>query len=70
LAKDAGNLNTQNVKSFKYLQAVIDEGLHLWNAVPPGAQSMTGPEGLTVAGKFVPPYTVARVPHLATLTGN
>jgi hypothetical protein len=69
-AKDAGGLNTQNAKSLKYLQAVIDEGLRLWNPLPAGPQSMTGPEGLTVAGQFVPPYTYARVPHLALLTGK
>jgi cytochrome P450 len=69
-AKDAGDLNTQNIKSLKYLQAVVDEGLRLWNPLPSGPQSMTGPEGLTVAGQFVPPYTYARVPHLTLLTGK
>lgn len=66
--EENGPLTCVNVKSLGYLQAVIDESLRLWNPVPSGVQAMTGPDGATVAGHFIPPRTVVRVPHHPLMT--
>ena len=68
--KRSGDFDCQNTKSLPYLGAVINEGLRLWNPIPSGAQSITGPEGATIAGQFIPPCTVVRVPHLALMTDD
>lgn len=57
-----------NTKTLPYLQAVIHEGLRFWNPAPLGVQSLTGPEGATIAGTYIPPRTAVRVPHLSLMT--
>ena len=39
------------------LNAWIDETMRLHPSVPTGGYRETGPEGMTVAGQFIPPYT-------------
>lgn len=63
-------LNAANTKGLPYLQAVIDETLRLWNAVPGGQQMITGAEPVTVAGHVIPPRTAVRVSHLSLFTGK
>lgn len=63
-------LNCENTKGLPYLQAVIDETLRLWNPVPSGPQTQTGPEGATIAGRFIPPNTTVRVHNLTLMTGK
>ncbi len=63
-------LTVMNTTNSTYLKAVIDETLRLWNPVPCGVQSITGPKGATIAGTYVPPRTSVRVPYLALMTGK
>ncbi|PWY91938.1 cytochrome P450 [Aspergillus sclerotioniger CBS 115572] len=45
-----------------YLEGCINESLRLYPAVLSGLQRETGPEGLTTAGVYIPPYTLVSVP--------
>lgn len=44
------------------LDGVINEALRLYPPVPTGLQRLTPPEGLTIAGRFVPGDTLVSVP--------
>lgn len=63
-------LNVANTRKLPYLQAVIDEGLRLWNPVPSGTQVVTGPEPVSVGGHVIPARTAVRVQHLSIMTGS
>jgi cytochrome P450 len=68
--KNVAVFDCKNTKDLPYLQAVIKEGSRLWNAVPMGAEAVTGPDGATVAGQYIPPRTAVRVPHYTLMTDN
>ncbi|KAK7427633.1 hypothetical protein QQZ08_005908 [Neonectria magnoliae] len=50
------------LSKLKYLQAVIDEGMRLYPAVPSGLQRMTPPEGLQIGDTFIPGNMTVQVP--------
>lgn len=71
LENPEGSLPTPStLVGLPYLNAVINESLRLWPAVPSGAQAITGPTGITVAGTYIPPLTAVRIPHLTLMRGN
>ena len=45
------------------LQSIITETLRLHPPVPTGAPRDTGPQGLTLEGQFIPPFTTVVVPR-------
>lgn len=59
---------TASLGSLPYLNALINETLRLYPAVPSGAQAQTGPNGLTVEGQYIPPKTPVRVNQFAMHT--
>lgn len=46
-----------------FLGAFINETLRLHNPVPTGTPRDTGPEGLTIAGRYIPPFTRVVAPR-------
>lgn len=67
-AQSSPVLNSKNTKDLPYLNGVVKEALRLWNPIPAGAETLTGPEGATVAGRYIPPNTTIRVHHYALMT--
>ncbi|KAI5776791.1 cytochrome P450 [Geopyxis carbonaria] len=61
-------LDSSSTKGLPYLQAIIDETLRLWNPVPIGVHTVTGPTSVEVAGVTLPPHTVFRIHHLSLMT--
>ncbi|KKK13523.1 hypothetical protein ARAM_006149 [Aspergillus rambellii] len=45
-----------------YLEGCINEGLRICPAVMSGVPRETGPEGATIAGVYIPPFTIVSVP--------
>lgn len=52
-----------SASSLKYLSAVLDEALRIFPPGPSGQQRRTPPQGLTIAGRFVPGDTIVYVHH-------
>ncbi|KAJ4049002.1 hypothetical protein NW753_008000 [Fusarium oxysporum] len=46
----------------KYLQAVIDETMRLYPAIPSGLQRITPPQGLQINGTFIPGNMIVQTP--------
>ncbi|KAM5360590.1 Tryprostatin B 6-hydroxylase [Fusarium oxysporum] len=46
----------------KYLQAVIDETMRLYPAIPSGLQRITPPQGLHINGTFIPGNMIVQTP--------
>uniref|UniRef100_A0A0C4DJ21 Uncharacterized protein n=1 Tax=Fusarium oxysporum (strain Fo5176) TaxID=660025 RepID=A0A0C4DJ21_FUSOF len=46
----------------KYLQAVIDETMRLYPAIPSGLQRITPPQGLQISGTFIPGNMIVQTP--------
>jgi len=46
----------------KHLDAVINESMRLHPPVPSGVNRVTGPEGLTVGGTYIPGNTIVQAP--------
>ncbi|KAE9378959.1 cytochrome P450 [Stipitochalara longipes BDJ] len=61
-------LSIQKATKMSYLNAVVNEGLRLCNPLPTGAYAGTYPQGVEVAGKFVPGNVQITIPHLALMT--
>ncbi|KAI1387694.1 cytochrome P450 [Hypoxylon trugodes] len=57
------------LQSLPFLNGIINETLRLHNPVPGGLPRIAGPEGLTIAGKYIPPFTTVVAPryHIARL---
>ncbi|KAI8631113.1 cytochrome P450 [Xylariaceae sp. FL1651] len=61
-----GNISepsASNVQSLPILNAVINETLRLHSPVPTGTPRDTGANGLTVAGRYIPPHTTIVAPR-------
>ncbi|KAH8658755.1 high nitrogen upregulated cytochrome P450 monooxygenase-like protein 2 [Tricladium varicosporioides] len=61
-------LTVESVKGAPYINAVVNEGLRLYNPAPSGIQAYTPPQGLEVAGMNIPGNVEVRVPHFTLLT--
>jgi cytochrome P450 len=61
-------LSIQTTTNLTYLNAVVNEGLRLCNPLPTGVYAGTYPQGVEVAGKFIPGNVQVMVPHLAIMT--
>ena len=66
--RSAPSLDIQSIQTLPILQSVITETLRLHPPVPTGGLRDSGPNGLAVAGQWIPPgttvcvarYTIAR----------
>lgn len=56
-------LNHDRVKDMKHLNGVINEALRLHPVVPSGVYRDTPPEGMTIAGRYIPGNVVVLVPQ-------
>ncbi|KAI5920174.1 cytochrome P450 [Camillea tinctor] len=56
-------ININNAQSLRYLNAVLEETLRLFPAVPCGVPRMTPPEGATAFGEYIPGKTVMEIWH-------
>jgi cytochrome P450 len=65
---EGNELTIQSTTNLDYLNAVINEALRLCNPIPTGVYAATYPQGVEVAGKFVPGNVQVMVPHLALMT--
>lgn len=62
------DLSIQGTTNLSYLNAVVNEGLRLCNPLPSGVYAGTYPQGVEVAGQFIPGNVQVMVPHLALMT--
>lgn len=53
-----------------WLESCINEGLRMYPSVASGVPRETGPEGLTVAGVYIPPRTIVSTPTYAIHRGS
>jgi len=68
LCCEGKELSIQTTTNLTYLNAVVNEGLRLYNPLPTGVYAGTYPQGVEVAGKFIPGNVQVMVPHLAIMT--
>lgn len=61
-------LSVQTTIPLLYLNAVVNEGLRLCNPLPTGVYAGTYPQGVEVAGTFIPGNIQVSVPHLVLMT--
>lgn len=61
-------LTVQTTTNLPYLGAVINEGLRLCNPLPTGVYAGTYPQGVEVAGQFIPGNVQVMIPHLVIMT--
>jgi len=61
-------LTVHTTTNLTYLNAVINEALRLCNPLPTGVYAGTYPQGVEVAGKFIPGNVQVMVPHMAIMT--
>lgn len=62
IALAGGELSYQTLINKPLLDGVINEALRLYPPVPPGLQRLTPPEGVMIAGRFIPGDTLVSVP--------
>ncbi|KKY20279.1 putative benzoate 4-monooxygenase cytochrome p450 [Diplodia seriata] len=62
MATAGGELSYQTLIKKPLLDGIINEALRLYPPVPPGLQRLTPPEGVMIAGRFIPGDTLVSVP--------
>ncbi|KAJ8131473.1 hypothetical protein O1611_g2155 [Lasiodiplodia mahajangana] len=64
-----GSPPVQTLQSLPFLNSIINETLRLHNPVPGGLPRDTGPGGVTIARRYIPPFTTIIAPryHIARL---
>lgn len=61
--RSVSSVHDSNVlRNLQHLNGVIQETLRLHPPAPTGGLRITGPNGLTVAGVYIPPNTVISAP--------
>lgn len=68
VVSEGKELTVQTTTNLSYLNAVVNEGLRLCNPLPTGIYAGTYPQGVTVAGTFIPGNVQVMIPHLALMT--
>ncbi|KAF2757755.1 benzoate 4-monooxygenase cytochrome P450 [Pseudovirgaria hyperparasitica] len=61
-AFEKGEIDYNGLSKYKYLQACIDESLRLHPPVPSGLQRVTPPQGLEIAGTYIPGNSFVKIP--------
>jgi cytochrome P450 len=62
---DEAQITFTSISQLQVLNAIINETLRLYPPFPVFLPRVTPKEGATVAGTYIPPYTIIGVPHYA-----
>lgn len=65
LLNESGELDAKNAAAAKHLNGAIHEALRLHPPIPSGFPRLAPPEGITIAGTFIPGGTTIVIPLYA-----
>ncbi|KAF7854777.1 hypothetical protein EAF04_010345 [Stromatinia cepivora] len=64
---EGNEITIDSIRNLEYLNAVVNEGLRLYNPVPSGAHATTYPQGVEVEGIHIPGNVQVEMPHLVLM---
>ena len=70
ILSNGGSIAHPDLIGKPYLEGCIKEGLRLCPAVLSGLPRETGPEGATIVGRYIPPYTIVSIPTYTIQRGE
>ncbi|CAD6451908.1 7a9d94ff-9170-4066-ba75-deea6008af81 [Sclerotinia trifoliorum] len=64
---EGSEITIDSIRNLEYLNAVVNEGLRLYNPVPSGAHAATYPQGVKVGGIFIPGNVQVQIAQLSLM---